>query len=81
MNEPIRFSERKLLSLRDDPPWSLEDLVAAQRMECDLTPYEKIAEALGRTVPDVMDKLRPPEGNRVVRQERANVGFARLKGR
>lgn len=80
MSDPIQFSERKMLTLGEDPQWSIEEIVAAQNMECDLVPYEEIARKLERKISDVMALLQPSEARAPARQERSNIGFAKLKG-
>ena len=62
-------------------PWDLETLVLAQRMACDGKDVSEIAEALGRNVADVAERLDPREARRVRRPERAGVAFGFLKGR
>jgi hypothetical protein len=75
---PARFSER-LSAFVDDMPWTLENLVTAQQMDCQLVPRDEIARQLGRRLEDVNRKLdgsgEPP------RQTRAGVGFSSMKGR
>jgi hypothetical protein len=60
-------------------PWPIEELVRAQRMACEGLDFDAIAQALGRPVNDVRQKLDPEPAAR--REEYAGVGYPHLKGR
>jgi hypothetical protein len=62
-------------------PWPLELLVDAQRMACAGATPDEIAEALGKNIADVVERLEPTEARGAPRPERSNVGFAALKTR
>jgi hypothetical protein len=62
-------------------PWSIETLVEAQRRDCAGETYDEIANAMGLSPVDIAERLRPQEFRPKSRPERANVGYAQLKGR
>lgn len=62
-------------------PWSIETLVEAQRRECAGETFEEIADAMGLSVVDVSERLKPMEFARRPRPERARVGYPQLKSR
>lgn len=69
------YSDRVLE--RDGLPWTLEEIVRAQCLDCEGKPIEEIAHELSREISDVARVLyADPEP----RQERAGVSRADLKG-
>lgn len=77
IDDPRTFSERKLAG-GGDRPWSLEEIVEAQQMDCAGDTEDIIAAALGRTITDVRAKLKPALEQ--PRPDRAGVGFSAMKG-
>lgn len=78
-SEILPYSDRKAMrSLDEAKPWSIEDIVLAQRMACEGKLFEEIARALGRTTAEVVRMVDPePEDDR---QETAGMGYADVKG-
>lgn len=81
-DSPTSYSERKLGAGDDNAPWPLDDLVEAQRMECAGHDAPAIALELGRPISDVERVLgMTARVHQPRRPDRANVGFASMKGR
>jgi hypothetical protein len=75
------YTDRKLARF-DDAPLDIETIVEIQRMDCAAISRDDILKALaprGVTMEQIMRVLNPEPVER--RQERANVGFADVKGR
>jgi hypothetical protein len=75
------YTDRKLARF-DDAPLDIETIVEIQRMDCEGKKRDDIQRELasrGVTMEQIMRVLNPEPAER--RQERANVGFADVKGR
>jgi len=77
----VPYSDRKLETDGERVPWTLEELVEAQCMDCAGASAETIAERLGRGVADVDRKLHADRAPPARRETTAGLGFPNLKRR